>query len=203
MPCQDIESGIRKPTGGVQTCRRPNIGENKVVPMIVIRWAIVATKSTRRKVVTEAGRARRTSEDFGSVVQGFAPRIVSAYLETMREQMRPFDLQTVVAGARVVAANDVFAEGRIQSLSGYAVDVVVLLIGKEPRSDIPDVANGEEHIPRELPLDTQVVLVGDWIRRIGRNTFYEGIREGCHRKCGRDGRNQAGSVGKTDTRSLN
>src|SRR6202789_911598 len=194
IPCQDIEGGIRKATGAVQTCRRPNIGEDKVVAMIVIRRApVIFTKSTKGKVRSEGGRARRTSEDFGSVVQGFAVRVVSAYLETMREQMRTFDLQAVVLGARKVAADDILAVSRIQSLSGYAVDVVELLVGKEPRSNISNVANGEEHIPRELPLYTQVVLVCDWIDRIGCNAFHSRLQ----REYGRDGRNEAASVGKT------
>ena len=108
IPCQDIEGGIRKATGAVQTCRGPNIGKDKVVAMIVIgRAPVVLTKSTKGKIRSEGGRARRTSEDFGSVVQGFAVRIVSAYLETTREQVRTFDLQAVVLGARKVAADGV------------------------------------------------------------------------------------------------
>src|SRR5271155_644273 len=37
IPCQDIESGIRKPIAAVQTCRGPNIGQSKVVAMIISR----------------------------------------------------------------------------------------------------------------------------------------------------------------------
>src|ERR1700679_746583 len=64
IPCQDIESGIRKPTGTMQTCRGPNIGHNKVLAMIVIgRAPVVFTKSTKGKVRSERGRARRASKD--------------------------------------------------------------------------------------------------------------------------------------------
>src|ERR1700742_3078012 len=199
IPSQNIESGISKPTGGMQTCRGPNIGGNKVVAVIVVRRApVAATKSTKGQVRWCGGRGRIAGEDFGGIIQGFAVRIVSAYLETMREQMRPFDLQTVITGTREVAADSVCAVSRIQSLSGYAVEVVVLLVGKEPRSDIPNVANGEEHIPRELPLYAQVVLVCDRINRVGRNASHAG----CQRKYGRNGWNEAGCVGKTVTRSL-
>ncbi len=146
MPCQDIQSGIRKPTEAVQTCRRPNIGHDKVVAMIVGRRAPVSAHPTIAPDWPRKRWLKKGCEDFRRIVEGFAIGIVSANLETMREQMGTFNLQAVVVGARVVAADNVLTVSRIQLCPVSAVEVVELLVGEELRSDIPNVANGEEHI---------------------------------------------------------